>query len=81
MVRAITSGAARDAAKVIGVPPRVLARVRPQMHKALGKNTGGSATISLAIQSNQWIDPTYDAGTLAPITWAKWVYSGEGSIN
>ena len=81
MVRAFTSGSARYAAKVIGVPPRILSKIRPQMHKALGNNTGGSATTALALQPNRWIDPTYDAAVLAPIAWAKWVFSGDLTVN
>ena len=81
IVRAYTSGAMRYSAMVNGVPTRVIKHIRPQLHKSIARNAGGSATLVLALQRNRWIDPWYDATTIAPITWAKHVYAAVQDIN
>ena len=71
----------RYSAMVDGVPSKVVKHIRPQLHKSIAKNTGGSATVVLALQRNRWIDPWYDATTIAPIAWAKHVYAASPEIN
>ena len=81
IVRSFPSGAMRYSATRNGVPPKAVSTVRPQLYKSIARNTGGSATIVFALQKNRWVDPWYDASTLAPIAWAKHVYSRNFEVN
>ena len=60
IARAHVMGAARYGCATMGLPPRLLARVRTLIRSATStKAKGGSATVDMALQKEHEIDPAY----------------------
>ena len=70
IARAHVMGAARYGCATMGLPPRLLARVRTLVRSATNTNAkGGSATVDMAIQKEKDVDPAY---TLLTVPIQKW---------
>ena len=77
IARAHAIGAARYGCTTMGLPPKLLARVRTTIRSATSTHAkGGSATIDMAVQKEKNVDPAYML-TAAPVEkWACRAYAG-----
>ena len=77
IARAHAIGAARYGCATMGLPPKLLARVRTTIRSATNTRAkGGSAIIDMAVQRENNVDPAYMV-TAAPIEkWACRAYAG-----
>ena len=78
IARAHVMGAARYGCATMGLPPRLLTRVRTLVRSATNtKAKGGSATVDMALQKEKDIDPAYTLLTVPIQKWCVQAYDGD----